>query len=43
MPSKFIIDKWGQDQIKLKQEECSNWWSEYKNNIQEFIKNKINL
>ena len=39
--AKPIIKGWGSDQIKKKREECSSWWSEYKNELQESIKNKI--
>jgi len=39
--AKPIIKGWGNDQIKKKREECSIWWSEYKNELQASIKNKI--
>tara|TARA_Y100000590_G_C15561074_1_gene954784 strand:+ start:16 stop:906 length:891 start_codon:yes stop_codon:yes gene_type:complete len=39
--AKSIIKDWKSDQITKKQQECSIWWSEYKNILQEFIKNKI--
>ena len=41
--AKSIITEWKDDQIKIKQEECLNWWKIYKVNIQEQIKEKINL
>ena len=37
-----IISSWGQDQIVTKRKECKNWWINYKNDLQEFVKNKIN-
>ena len=40
--AKTVIEKWGRTQIKHKREECEIWWSQYKNQLQEFIKNKIN-
>ena len=41
--AKPVIREWGDDQIKQKREECRTWWSQYKNQLQEFIINKINL
>ena len=41
--AKPVIRGWGDDQIKQKLEECRIWWSQYKNQLQEFIINKINL
>lgn len=41
--AKSVIREWGDDQIKQKREECRTWWSQYKNQLQEIIKNKINL
>jgi len=41
--AKPVIREWGDDQIKQKREECRIWWSHYKNQLQEFIMNKINL
>ena len=41
--AKPVIREWGDDQIKQKREECRTWWSHYKNQLQEFIINKINL
>ena len=38
-----VIREWGDDQIKQKREECRTWWSRYKNQLQEFIINKINV
>jgi len=40
--AKPIIESWNKSQIQKKQEECKVWWQEYKNQIQNFIKNKIN-
>ena len=40
--AKTVIGKWGSAQIKHKREECKIWWSQHKNQLQEFIKNKIN-
>lgn len=36
-----IIKNWKSDQVKEKQEECNKWWRSYKNDLQEFVKNKI--
>ena len=41
--AKAIVQGWDDDQIKKTREECKVWWSEQKNNIQDFIKNKIIL
>ena len=41
--AKPVIREWVDDQIKQKREECSTWWSQYKNQLQVFIINKINL
>ena len=41
--AKSVIEEWGNDQIKQKREECRSWWNQYKNQLQEFIVNKINL
>ena len=41
--AKSVIEEWGNDQIKKKSEECRTWWNQYKNQLQEFIVNKINL
>ena len=41
--AKSVIAEWGNDQIKQKREECRTWWNQYKNQLQEFIVNKINL
>ena len=38
-----IIKEWKEDKIKQKREECRIWWCKYKNQIQEFILDKINL
>ena len=34
-------NNWEKDKIKKKQEECKNWWNNYKINLQEDIKNKL--
>ena len=39
--AKNIIKNWQETQIKQKREECNSWWSQYKNDLQESIKNKI--
>ena len=41
--AKPIIKEWEDDQIEQKREECRAWWSQYKNQLQEFLINKINL
>ena len=41
--AKPIIKGWGKDQIKKKKEECQNWWNGLKDEIQNFIKDKIIL
>ena len=41
--AKPVIREWQKDQIEQKREECRTWWSQYKNQLQEFTINKINL
>ena len=41
LDAKSIIGSWDEDLIIKKREECKIWWSSTKNNIQDFIKNKI--
>ena len=41
--AKHVIKEWNNAQIKQRREECSLWWNRYKNQLQEFIKTKINL
>ena len=41
--AKSIIENWDNDKIKRKKKECITWWNEYKSNVQESIKNKVNL
>jgi len=41
--AKPIIKGWEKNQIKKKKEECEIWWNEYKDKIQNFIKDKIIL
>ena len=38
----FISPAMEKEQIKKKSEECISWWNNQKNEIQKFIKNKIN-
>ena len=40
---KSILQGWDKEQIKKKSEECILWWNKQKSDIQDFIKNKINL
>jgi len=42
MDAKSIIKSCGNDEIKKKQKECKSWWTSYKLNLQEMVKNKIN-
>ena len=39
--AKAIIKSWNESQIKEKQGECNSWWSSYKIELQEMVKNKI--
>ena len=39
--AKAIIKNWNESKIKAKQEECNSWWSSYKIELQEMVKNKI--
>ena len=39
--AKPIIQGWNDEQIKKKSEECISWWSKQKNELQDFIKDKI--
>ena len=39
--AKPIIKGWDKDQISKKKEECKIWWSDYKNKLQNSIKDKI--
>ena len=41
--SKTILNEWGDEKINMKKQECKNWWSKYKINLQKFIKGKIYL
>jgi len=41
--AKSVISEWKDDRIKRKREECKTWWSQHKNQLQEFMVNKINL
>ena len=43
MQAKYVIMEWENEQIKQKREECKTWGNQYKNQLQEFIKIKINL
>ena len=40
---KPTLQGWDKEQIKKKSEECILWWNKQKSDIQDFIKNKINL
>tara|TARA_B100000029_G_scaffold507589_1_gene592541 strand:- start:336 stop:1226 length:891 start_codon:yes stop_codon:yes gene_type:complete len=40
--AKTILETWKKDSIKKKSDECIYWWSKQKNDLQDFIKNKIN-
>jgi len=37
-----IIEDWEEVQINKKREECKIWWDQYKSQLQESVKNKIN-
>ena len=39
--AKPMLKDWKEKQIKKKQEECNNWWDNYKNSLQEKIKDKV--
>jgi len=39
--AKPILEEWNKDQIKKKSEECVAWWAKQKNDLQDFIKDKI--
>ena len=39
--AKSIILKWDSKKIEKKQEECKLWWNQYKNELQESIKEKL--
>jgi len=39
--AKLIVKEWNKNKIKNKQEECKTWWSNYKDQLQELIKNKV--
>ena len=41
--AKPIIQKWNNEQIKQKKNECKLWWSEYKKELQDKILRKVNL
>ena len=41
--ARFIIKEWKKEKIIKKHEECSNWWKNYKSQLQDFIKHKVNL
>tara|TARA_B100001123_G_scaffold431379_1_gene552760 strand:+ start:502 stop:1389 length:888 start_codon:yes stop_codon:yes gene_type:complete len=38
---KPIIKDWNNSQIQKKRQECKNWWIDYKNKLQEFVKSKV--
>ena len=39
--AKPMMKEWKKNKIEQKKEECKIWWKEYKNKLQESIKNKI--
>jgi hypothetical protein len=39
--AKTIIEKWNEDKIKKKQEECNKWWKDYKDQLKKIINTKI--
>jgi len=39
--AKNIINGWNDNKIKMKREECKNWWDDLKNKLQDSLKNKI--
>ena len=39
--AKSIVKDWEDKKIKDKQQECKSWWSNYKINLQDLVKNKI--
>ena len=39
--AKPMMKEWKKNKIEQKKEECKIWWEEYKNKLQESIKNKI--
>ena len=39
--AKPVLKGWEKNQIEQKRKECKIWWKEYKNKLQESIKNKI--
>ena len=40
--AKPMIMGWKKNQIEEKQKECRSWWNDYKTDLQELVKNKIN-
>jgi len=41
--ARLIIKEWKKEKIIEKQKECRNWWQNYKNQLQDFIKHKVIL
>ena len=39
--AKPILQGWDRDQVRKKSEECIFWWTKQKNDLQDFIKDKI--
>jgi len=39
----LLVRDWNDNQIRKKQEECKNWWNNYKKNLQATIAKKVNL
>ena len=40
--AKSIIKEWESHKVEEKRQECETWWSNYKNQLQEQIKTKVN-
>jgi len=41
--ARSVMKGWSNDQIKQKKEECNIWWNEYKDKLQNFVRDKITL
>jgi len=41
--AKSILEEWDKNQVNKKSKECISWWNKKKNELQDFIKDKINL
>ena len=42
LDAKLIIQKWSEEQIVKKREECKSWWINYKTKLQKEMSNRIN-